>query len=77
MAFILQEHQAKVSREFIAKEIKRHLRKFAKTTQNERTCFEDFLQDWLWSLDNNSQIARLYQAFRQLEGESHLIEVDY
>ena len=43
----------------------------------ERSNFNEFLQDWIWSLNNNSEISRIYQAYEQLEGRITLIEIEF
>jgi hypothetical protein len=77
MPKLIRDKQAEVLEMFLSKLIKRHLRKFAKTTEMERSNFEDFLQDWVWSLKDNSEIANLYQVYLQINGRISLIEIDF
>tara|TARA_R110002126_G_scaffold78629_1_gene195633 strand:+ start:15247 stop:15480 length:234 start_codon:yes stop_codon:yes gene_type:complete len=77
MSYLIGDLQQKALESFLSKVIKRHLRKFAKTTEMERSNFNEFLQDWIWSLNNNSEISRIYQAYEQLEGRITLIEIEF
>jgi hypothetical protein len=77
MSYVIGDLQKQALEIFLSKLIKRHLKKFANTTEMERSNFDDFLQDWIWSLDNNSEIARIYQAYEQLEGRTSLIEIEF
>lgn len=73
MSHVIGEKQADAVRALIAKEIKKHLRQFAKTT--DRTVFTEFLQDWEWSLKERDPVLMLYRAFRQLGGITNEITI--
>jgi hypothetical protein len=77
MSHIIGKIQGEALETFLSKEIKKHLKKFAKTTEMERTNFDDFLQDWEWSLDPNGTICKLYQAYNQLNGRTILLKIEF
>ena len=77
MSYVIGDLQQEVLEKLIAKEIKRYLRNFAKTTEMERSNFDEFLQDWLWSVENDGNKTRLYQAYIQIEGRTKLIKIDF
>lgn len=76
MAYVIGELQQEVLEKVLAREIKKHLRKFAKTTDMERNHFEEFLEDWENSVDG-TELMRLYQSYRQIEGNKKLLEIEF
>mgnify|MGYP000619170453 CR=1 FL=1 len=77
MSQVIQELQVKALKSHLAKIFKRHLRKFAKTTEMERSDFDELLQDWVWSLDSNSELMRLFEGYRQIGGGSFDLKINF
>ena len=76
MPHVIGDLQAEALEKYLAKEIKKELRKFAKTTENERTSFKEFLEDWE-NFVSGRDLMRLYQAYRQIEGRNFLLMIEF